>query len=274
MPRVDGEAERRDEATAMNHRRSPKARPSALGAVLAAATLPLLAAACDNKQVKSEPTPVTSASAPRVAAPKLDKLTRAEFNRFAAELALPLFWTEDANKDGALDPGELAVYWGLDPKATIKDYVAGGSFTPKMTEAYDRIVKQKTEGAKSDDARKAAVKKELAQGRVTLVATDLSKADEAEKRFVASIIKASELIEDLYAKQQAVTDLAKKVPADDPASKTLFFRGQGPKCEAPLTKDDPSCGALLPADMPKTKLSGMYPADLLAQNPKFCEELL
>ena len=54
---------------------------------------------------------------------KLDKLTRADFNRLAAELALPLFWVEDTNKDGAIDPDELAVYWGLVPGAKLAEYV-------------------------------------------------------------------------------------------------------------------------------------------------------
>ena len=248
------------------------------------AFVPMLAAlGCENKSAQPDPKVATSdpssASNPatKAAPPKLDKLSRAEFNRLAPELAVPLFWAEDANKDGALDPSELAVYWGLDHNATLATYVAkegaAPAFTPKMLETYERLVKQKEEGGKNDDARRAAVKKELVQGRVTLVATDLSKVDPAERRFVAGIIKASELIEDLYAKQQAVTALAAKVPADDLASKTLFFRGQGPKCEAPLTQNDPACGALLPADMPKTKLSGLYPADLLASNPKFCDEL-
>jgi hypothetical protein len=257
----------------MNNRRSSLV--SASSAVLAVVTLPLLAAACD-KPVKPEPSPVTSASAPgpTVQGQKLDKVSRAEFNRLAAELAMPLFWIEDKNKDSALDPAELAVYWGLDHGATLKDFVVGGSFTPKMTQAYEKLTKQKADDGKGDDPRKAAVKKELAQGRVTLVETDLSKADDADKRFAASMMKASELIETLYAKQQAVTDLAKMVPAADSASKTLFFRSQGPKCEAPLTQNDANCGALAAADMPKTKLSGMYPPDLLATNAKFCDDLL
>src|SRR5262249_27771602 len=90
--------------------------------------------------------------------------------------------------------------------------------------------------------------------------------------FVASIMKASELIEALYAKQQGTTELAAKVPADDPASKTLFFRNQRPKCEAPATVNDKNCGALLLADMPAGKISGMYPKDILLKD-KFCEQL-
>ena len=55
-----------------------------------------------------------------------------------------------------------------------------------------------------------------------LVATDLSKASAEEKRFTSFVIKAAELIEKLYAKQEGVTELAAKVPADDPASKSTF----------------------------------------------------
>src|SRR5262249_52089850 len=153
--------------------------------------------ACDGKSTQLEPkvapasrtSPVPTPAGP----PKLDKLSREEFNRLAPELALPLFWTEDKNKDGVLDPDELAVYWGLERGAGLQDYTVKASeaepmkFNAKMLETYARIVKQKSDGAKSDDARRSAVKKELAQGRVTLVASDLSKADPEERRFVAGI---------------------------------------------------------------------------------------
>jgi hypothetical protein len=233
--------------------------------------------ACD-KPSAPKPEPASSASASAAAAasasapaPRLDKLTRADFNRLAPELALPLFWIEDKNKNGALDPGELAVYWGLQRSASIEEYVEKGAFTPKMVSTYDKLVRYAKE-PKSDDPRLAAVKKELAQGRVTLVATDLSKADLEEKRFVSEIMSTAVLIESLYAKQEGTASLAPMLP-NDGASRTLFFREQGPKCEAPLTVNDPNCTALLPADMPKGLISGLYPADLLAK-PKFCDDLL
>lgn len=199
-------------------------------------------------------------------------MSREEFNRIAAELALPLFWIEDKNKDVVIDPSELAVYWGLDRAVKLEDFLAQGAFTKRFFDEYERMVRTKS-APPTDDPRRAAVKKELAQGRVTLVATDLSKASAEEKKLVASILRAAELVEALYAKQQGTTELSAKVPPDDPASKTLFFRGQGPKCEAPATQDDKNCGALLPADMPKGKISGLYPKELLEQ-PKFCDDLL
>ena len=250
--------------------------------------LALASSACEKKP-DAAPVPATSASttavatgdaqvvAARPAGVKLDKLTRADFNRVAAELALPLFWAADANKDSTLDPDELAVYWGLVPGAKLVEYVgADGAFTEKAKDAIDSIVKRASQTAPpagldaKELARREAVKKELAQGRVTLVATDLSKATPEEKRFVGFITQAAELIEKLYAKQEGTLDLRAKVPADDPASKSMFFRNQGPKCEAPQTQSDPACSAI--PDPWKGKLSGFYPAALL-EKPKFCEDL-
>ena len=59
------------------------------------------------------------------------------------------------------------------------------------------------------------------------------------------------------------------VPADDPASRMLFHRNQGPKCQAPKTKDDPACSALTQAP---PKASGLYSKEILGQD-KFCEAL-
>ena len=78
------------------------------------------------------------------------------------------------------------------------------------------------------------------------------------------------LIEALYAKQEGTFAMRTKLADLDPASKSLFFRNQGPKCEAPQTQGDPACSAV--PDVAKGKLSGLYPAALL-EKPKFCEEL-
>lgn len=229
------------------------------------------ALAC-SKDPPPQPTQVTSAAPPPPAKPKLDKVPRADFNRLAAELALPLFWSQDKNKDNVLDPDELAVYWGLQPGAVLNEYVGKDGFTPKMTESYDAIAKRHASPPKEDE-RLEAVKKELAQGRLTLLSTDLSSASPEEKRFVGFIVKAAEIVDKLYAMQLGTQELSKKIPAADTASKTLFFRTHGFKCEGPKTKDDPNCSALPIADLPKEKLSGLYPTDLLTSNPKFCDEI-
>ena len=234
-----------------------------------------LAAACGGApssppNAASEPPEETAPSAPPAAPAGLAGLARADFNRAAAELALPLFWSSDADGDGALDPGELAVYWGLDPAVSSSDFVDRGWFTPRMRETFERIAAQTR--TQESDARRVAVRKELAQGRVTLAATDMSRSSDAEKRFVAKMFAIGELIERLYAKQQAVDTLAAKIPADDPASKTLFFRGaRGEGHRSPRTiRAARGAPARRHAE---DEVSGMYPTDLLAQNPKFCAEL-
>jgi hypothetical protein len=250
-----------------------------------AMTLVLAAAACEKKPDPT-PAPATSASitggAVADAAParpvgiKLDKVTRADFNRLAAELALPLFWVADKNKDNAVDSDEVAVYWGLVPGAKLAEYVDKTGFTTTGQDAIEKIAKRAKDAAPpagldpKELARREAVKKELAQGRVTLVATDLASAPSEEKRLLSFVTQAAEIIEKLYAKQEGTLELRAKIPAGDTASTSLFYRNQSPKCEAPQTQNDPACSAI--PDMPKGKLSGLYPAALL-ENPKFCDDL-
>ncbi|HET9932121.1 MAG TPA: hypothetical protein VFQ35_15565, partial [Polyangiaceae bacterium] len=238
-------------------------------------------AGCHGKRAAPTPSEPSSASAQAshavVPAAKFDRVSRGDFNRLASELNLPLFWSEDKNRNGALEPEELAVYWGLAPGARLTDYVVAerNAFTARMTNAYDAIVRRQAgivvnPGDPKEAARRAAVVKELAQGRPTLVATDFSKASEEERAFVALVMKSAELVEQIYAKQLGTAALKLKVPADDTASQTLFFRSQGPRCQAPLTQDDPLCSAI--PDFTEKKLSGLYPHDLLNQ-PNFCEAL-
>jgi hypothetical protein len=73
----------------------------------------------------------------------------------------------------------------------------------------------------------------------------------------------------VHARQLGVLDLDAKIPADDTASRALFFRNQGPACMAPKTENDADCSAL--ATKP-AKVSGLYPASLQT-DPKFCEAL-
>ncbi|MBS2013834.1 MAG: hypothetical protein JST00_13175 [Deltaproteobacteria bacterium] len=215
----------------------------------------------------------TPAAPPKVTVANLEKMSRADFNRVAAELALPLFWTQDTNKNGELDADELDVYWGLVPGASLGEYVEKGGFTAKATSAFAAVVAQSKAPAPQDPkeaARRAAVKKELAQGRITLVATDLRASSTEEKKFVGHVMRAAELIEQLYAKQEGTYALKQKLAEGDTAGRSLFFRNQGPKCEAPLTQNDPVCSAI--PDAPKGKLSGLYAPELLSK-AKFCDDL-
>lgn len=212
-------------------------------------------------------------AAPTASLAALEGVERGAFNRAAAELALPIFWTADTNGDGKLQPAELDAYWGLDHEASRATFVRDGAFTPRGVEALEAIAKHTTSmlGFVGDEgARRAAVHKELAQGRVTLVASDFSKVPAGEKQMVRHVLRAADLIERVFAKQMGTYGLEARVPKDDPASKTLFFRTHGPRCEAPLTQNDPTCAAF--PDAPRGKLSGLYPARLLAEKD-FCASL-
>jgi hypothetical protein len=121
----------------------------------------------------------------------------------------------------------------------------------------------------ADRARRTAVLLELAQGRPTLVETDLRGASAEDVAIVDHVLRAAVIIERVHARQNGVLGLEEKLAADDPASRMLFFRNQGPMCEAPRTENDPACVAIAGGSRPP---SGLYPAALQAQ-PKFCEVL-
>ena len=65
-------------------------------------------------------------------------LNREDFNRRAAEKFLPLFWREDRNKDGVLQPNELAILWGYGDTERSHWINAEDQFTPHFEEAYIR----------------------------------------------------------------------------------------------------------------------------------------
>lgn len=232
------------------------------------------AAGCAADAHKPPATTGTLATTPAAASAPLDAIGRLEFNRRAAELALPFFWINDTNKNGALDPAEFAVVWGVS-KQTRGSFVEnhGGTdqhFTPMFQLAYAAMQKPTPVAPTelpAEKARREAVLAELAQGRPTLVLTTLTTAE--DKAVVAHVAKAASLIEELHAKQNGVDGMKAKIPELDLASQMLFMRNQGPWCEAPKTEKDPACNALAAA--PK-KVSGIYPASIQA-DPKFCDVL-
>ena len=210
----------------------------------------------------------TSGAAAAAEAGRPVSLPRAEFNQRAAERAEPLFWTQDADSDGVLDPAELAVTWGPGA-ASLDRYVRDGRFTPEFDAAYARIARpMMLDGlAAAEKARRSAVLAELGQGRPTLVLTTLT--DPRDEEIASRLEKTARIIERLYAKQNGVYGLDARIPKDDTASKSMFFRNQGPFCEAPKTENDPACNALAPRPM---RVSGLYP-ESIQSNPEFCTVL-
>ncbi len=200
-------------------------------------------------------------------------IERLEFNRRAAELFLPLFWREDSNKDGVIQPDELAVLigFGKPHENELQHWVNDHhQFTPQFAVAFHRIASEDTANSKaSKSERLKLVKQELAQGRNTLVETDLSGASSADLALVHHLMNVAKQIEIIYAKQKGVFGLRQMIPPDDLASEMLFYRNQSPFCESPSMRNKPACNALAKAP---EKISGLYPA-AIQKNKHFCESL-
>jgi hypothetical protein len=214
---------------------------------------------------------ILAAAAPTPAAEKrtFDKLPRLDFNRRAAERYLNVFWRVDANKNGALDPDELAILWGYGDlkKAELVDT---NGFTARFSKLYDELLAPDPAPPSAEEkARRETLKQELAQGRTTLLESDFSSGSTEDKAIVDHITRAAVLVEKLHARQLGTLGVDAKIPKDDPASRMVFFRNQEPHCVAPKTENDPACAVL--KEKPK-RVVGLYPADIQA-DPKFCDML-
>lgn len=196
------------------------------------------------------------------------------FNRIAAELDLPIFWQLSKEGKEELAPDNVHFLWGVSDDISSQ-WILNGHFTDKFYQAYEHIISVFENGHADNQAnnnekhRRSLVRKELAMGLPTLVYSNFSKLSSGEQQMVAHIIKAAKLIETIYAKQNGSYPYQDSVTHQDTSSKMLFYRNQGPWCEAPGVSDDPLCNAL--PDRPN-KTSGLYPLSI--QNDEhFCDKL-
>ncbi len=222
----------------------------------------LLAAACARAPVASAPGAPLQARGP----------SREALNRAALELALPLFWTGDANGNGAVDPDELAIVWGLDPRPR-STWIADGKLTPAFREAWARASERASSPGAApsgpDAARRSALEREISQSYFTALASDFSRAPEEDRALVRHVLAAAAIVERLHARQLGTLGMEARVPADDGLSRLVLFLNQGPWCSGPATEKDPACTAIVPRP---PRLSGLYPTDLQA-DPAFCDAL-
>jgi len=246
--------------------------------------LSIALAACggsEQKPVTPSPMPALSpASAEPPAASPTDRpnghaaVDRVTFNRGAVRLNLPLYWSTDKNKNGAIEPDETALLLFYPTSGTSK-WVDGGAFTAQFEEAYKRIGEDAagaTRGAglsAQERERHKLVVEDLDQGRATLVSSDLSALGADEKAFAKHVLAVSSLVDALYATQTGARALQPRVPSDDPTSMSLFRRDWGPKCKQPLTEKNPACSAIRGAPKP---IVDVYP-DALQQDVKFCDKI-
>ncbi|HSN97244.1 MAG TPA: hypothetical protein VLS89_03065 [Candidatus Nanopelagicales bacterium] len=223
----------------------------------------------------ASPAPTGTAPAQAAAATPLDAVPREALNRIAQELFLPLFWAGDTNRSGAIDPDEVVGLWG--PREAPR-WVENGQFTAAFRGAFEAIARVHARGydeaglPEGERRRREVVRQELAQGRPSLVRTDLREASEEDRELVRRVMAAAEIVERIHAKQTGAAGLDAGLgagdPAGDPASRALFWRNQGPWCEQPKTGADPACHAL---GSKPPRISGLYPAEI--QEPGFCEAL-
>ena len=165
----------------------------------------------------SPPPPAPAKPPPTPPPPAYDQVDRQAFNRIAAAQFLPVFWVEDKNGDHKVDPAEIAVLYGLKPSQR-SEWVNGNAFTPAFDQAYLSIARSSTAAAAGlspeEQRRRAAIVKELSQGRPTIVASDFSGASEEDRAVVTHVLKAMKLVEDLHMKQKGTFGLDAKIPAD------------------------------------------------------------
>jgi hypothetical protein len=212
-----------------------------------------------------------AATGPAIQRPQRhDALSREEFNQRAAAHFLPLYWRDDADHDGAIEPRELAVLWGF-PESDVSRWIdQSGDFSNHFEEAYASLLRSEEPIADAAERRRRdAVRAELAQAAPTLVETDLRNDSAADRGMVRHLMRTAELIEKLYARQKGVFELDARIAPDDLASRAMFHRNQSPFCEAPRTQNDPDCTAVVPRP---PHVVGLYPREIQKESG-FCDRL-
>jgi hypothetical protein len=238
---------------------------------LAAASIAVLAVACQSKPAEDKPAPGpgtagsgSGTAVTPVAAATRDALSRAELNRWAVRANVPLYWAEDTDADGNLDDDEAVSLL----------------FYPKVEGDLDALYGRVVEASKApappdtdpDAARRRAVGKDLDAGRPTLVRTDTKKLPPGGEKLLARMLEVARLIDEIYAIQTGAAVLAESV-AKDPESQSLFRRNRGPQCAGAVTQKDPACSAIPGNPRP---IVDAYPSvvdGVIQTDPTFCKSL-
>lgn len=250
-----------------------------LAAACAAAALCLGLYACKKKEAPPEPKaaatqpaqPIKPADAPKpaiAAQPTKPQYSRKTLNSLAVRANLPLFWSEDKNKNGKPDADEV---YSLLFYPTAGRWVEGGQLTPAFHAAVQSLAAAELEptGTPEEVTRRKLVREDLDQGLATLVHSDLRALTPPEKAFVRKLMEVSELIDALYGRLNGSVALRAQVPADDAASQSLLRRNWSSRCKGPKTEKNPACSAIPGAPAP---VFDLYPAALQKDN-KFCATL-
>lgn len=209
----------------------------------------------------------SAAGAPAAPPRSYGAIARADFNRWAVRLNLPVYWIADEDGDREIDPGEVAALLFYPSEGS---WTQGGALTPAFDAAYRAIVAaaEAPPPTGPDARRQQLVGEDLDQGRATLVRSDLTALSPEDKAFVRRMMGVAALVDELYDRQRGSSALEARLPPD-PASHSLFRRNRGPRCVAPRTEREPACSAIPGAPKP---IFDLYPAALQADDG-FCAAL-
>ncbi len=200
-----------------------------------------------------------------------DRLSPDEFNAAAVRANLGLFWKEETGKE--LRPDDLAPLLFYPP---VPEWTKDGEFTPWFERMYESLVEDVRRGpifppglAEEEKERRKLVRRELDQGRPTLVYNDLRDLSSRDKKFVLLMQETAQLIDELFAKQKGLNEPASRIPSDDNPSASMFRRNWGPRCYGPETQNDPNCSAV---DGGWKEVVDVYPQDLQSEKG-FCNKI-
>jgi hypothetical protein len=238
-------------------------------------TLALLASslsfACGPSAVEAPPPPPPVAPpAPVVTVvtpPPPPPMSRADWNRIAVRLDMPLFWAGDDNGNDIPDEGEvrrLLFYPATNPPTLLSDLSAAN------TAIHHYNAESFPSGASPEEiARQRLVLADLDQGAPSLIFTPKGALNSEEEKVLAALLRAAAAIDELKATISGAAALASRLPPGDLASQSLFRRDWGPKCAGAKTMNNATCSAIPGAPRP---LSDAYPAALQA-DADFCAKL-
>jgi len=227
----------------------------------------LLAIACEPAEVAPPPLPPPVAPpaplAPPLSPPPSQPVSRADWNRNAVRLNLPFFWVADTNGNGVADADEVR-----------RLFFYPASSTADLGQVRDAIVHYDADALPSGLApdevlRRRLVLADLDQGAPTLLARPIGNASAADRAFVSHMVRVAADIDLIKGTMSGARALESRVPADDPASQSLFRRDWGPHCAGAKTRENRACSAI-PGSPPL--INDAYPAALQA-DAGFCAKL-
>lgn len=186
------------------------------------------------------------------------------FNQLAVQLDLPLFWASDADEDGNVDPEEVR---SLLFYRTEGHWTEGGAFTEDFARAFEAISALAAAPAPEDE-RQRLLAEEFRLAAPTLIETNLRVLPPEHQAFARHMLEVARLIDRIYAHTIGMDAMERRV-ADDPASRSLFRRNWGPRCQGASTEANEACTAVVGgAEQPVD----VYPASL-QENEGFCATL-